>query len=410
MKESDLLFDWSNYPQDEIVVKKHIDIDDETLRDGLQGAQATRPSVEEQKVFLEFLDQLGVEHADIGIPNGDLRQKEEVISLIKHKVLKGLNITLSCASRALKVDVDNLAEISSKTGDFPLEVDLFIGSSTLRSIVHKWDLSELTKMVSESVLHAKKQNLPVMFVTEDSTRAHPENLLELYKVALDCGADRICIADTVGIASPKITKNIVGFIKSEVITKYPSVKLDWHGHNDLDLGVINCLVASENGVDRVHTAVWGIGERAGNVNMFPVILNLNLQGFRSEDLTRLKEFANYSAKILNLSTSVNEPAVGETAHKTTSGVHADAILKAQEQGNYELASKVYFPYDPRMVGGEIEIGVGTMSGKSNVIAVLNKYLIEATSARIEAVRLAAKAGNRVLSDQEVITIARQVAD
>jgi len=197
---------------------------------------------------------------------------------------------------------------------------------------------------------------------------------------------------------------------SEVVGKNPNVKIDWHGHNDRGLGVANCIVAAEEGIDRVHATTLCIGERAGNVDLAQLILNLNLEGFRCDNLTRLQQFAEYSAKILNMTIPINAPVIGESAHTTSSGVHADAILKALAQRNHALASEVYFAYDPARVGREIEIKIGPMSGKSNTKFVLEKLGVKPTEERIAAVLTAAKAGNRVLSNQEVIAIAQRIPD
>lgn len=414
MKETELIFNWAKFDQAKPLPKTdspnpHVDIDDESLRDGLQGTQAMRPSIEEQKFFLELLEDLGIEHADIGFPASDERQKEAVATLVKHRIQKGLQLSLSCAARALEEDIKSLIEISVATGDFPLEADIFLGSSRLRALINQWDRTELVRLTKRSVSLAKKHGLPVMFVTEDSTRAYPEDLLELYRVAIECGADRICIADTVGVANEKVTRNIVRFVRGRILKDNPNVKIDWHGHNDRGLALANCIVAAEKGVNRLHATTLCIGERSGNVDLAQLLLNLNLEGFRSDDLTKLQKFAEYSAKILNMTIPVNAPIIGETAHSTSSGVHADAILKALAQGDHDLASKVYFAYDPESVGRRIEIKAGPMSGKSNIRFVLERLGIEPTEERVEVVLRAAKSGSRVLSDEEVVAISRRIS-
>src|SRR2546427_4250742 len=99
-----------------------------------------------------------------------------------------------------------------------------------------------------------------MYVTEDTTRARPEALKALYGAAIDCGATRICLADTVGQATPDGVKALVGFVKREIVTD-KRVAIDWHGHRDRGLGLINCLAAIEAGVDRVHATALRSEER-----------------------------------------------------------------------------------------------------------------------------------------------------
>ena len=115
-----------------------------------------------------------------------------------------------------------------------------------------------------------------MYVTEDTTRAHPETLKALYGNAISWGARRLCLADTVGHATPNGVRNLVRFIKEEVIA--PSgekVKIDWHGHRDRGLGWPTALAAIEAGIDRVHGTAVGIGERVGNAEMDLLLVNLS---------------------------------------------------------------------------------------------------------------------------------------
>src|SRR5438034_9897139 len=98
-----------------------------------------------------------------------------------------------------------------------------------------------------------------MYVTEDTTRAKPEALKALYGAAIGCGATRICLADTVGHATPDGVKALVRFAKEEIV-QGKDVKVDWHGHRDRGMGLINCLAAIEAGVDRVHATALGVGE------------------------------------------------------------------------------------------------------------------------------------------------------
>src|SRR5438034_6761859 len=105
-----------------------------------------------------------------------------------------------------------------------------------------------------------------MYVTEDTTRARPETLKALYGAAIDCGATRICLADTVGHATPEGVKGLGQFVKREVV-KQKDVKIDWHGHRDGGLGLVNCLAAIEAGVDRARATPRGGGGGGGDAGV-----------------------------------------------------------------------------------------------------------------------------------------------
>src|SRR5260370_5538188 len=128
-----------------------------------------------------------------------------------------------------------------------------------------------------------------MYVTEDTTRARPETLKALYGAAIDCGATGLCLADTVGHATPDGVRALVAFVKREVIgTK--AIKVDWHGHRDRGMGVVNCLAAIEAGADRIHATALGVGERVGNAEMDLLIVNLDLLGTHRHDVSRLRDY------------------------------------------------------------------------------------------------------------------------
>src|SRR5207244_1769177 len=136
---------------------------------------------------------------------------------------------------------------SPSVRDPAIEAATFIGSSPIRQYAEDWTLDRIVQSTVEGVTYAVKHGLPVMYVTEDTTRAKPEALKALYGAAIDCGATRICLADTVGHATPAGVKALVEFVKREIV-KQNRVRVDWHGHRDRGLGLINCLTAIEAGV------------------------------------------------------------------------------------------------------------------------------------------------------------------
>jgi 2-isopropylmalate synthase len=182
-----------------------------------------------------------------------------------------------------------------------------------------------------------KNDLPVMFVTEDTTRADPETLAKLYEVAIGCGAKRICASDTVGHATPEGVRNLLTFLRDDVV-KGRDVKLDYHGHNDRGLGTINALAATAI-ADRVHGCALGIGERVGNTSMDQLLVNMQLWGLIDRDLTALVEYVALVAEHCGMPIPPNYPALGSDAFRTGTGVHAAAVIKALRKGDRDLADR-----------------------------------------------------------------------
>jgi 2-isopropylmalate synthase len=131
-----------------------------------------------------------------------------------------------------------------------------------------------------------------MFVTEDTTRADPEALRQLYLTAVEHGAKRVCLCDTAGHATPEGTARLVHFVRELV---GPGISIDWHGHNDLGLALVNALVAFEAGADRLHATALGIGERTGNTSMELLLTNLQRLGYIQRDLTWLLPYCRMVA-------------------------------------------------------------------------------------------------------------------
>jgi 2-isopropylmalate synthase len=249
-----------------------------------------------------------------------------------------------------------------------------------------------------------------MYVTEDTTRARPETLKRLYGLAIECGASRVCIADTVGHATPDGARHLLGWTRGLLrdLGVDGKVTLDWHGHNDRGLGVVNSIFAIEYGADRIHGTALGIGERVGNAALDQILVNLKLLGELPEhDLTKLVLWCKTASQATRVPIHPQYPLVGTDAFRTATGVHAAAIIKAEKKGNSWLADRIYSGVPAGLFGKEQEIEVGHYSGESNVIYWLKKRGYEPTKELVAAVLGAAKRGNRTLTDDEIVAVIKE---
>jgi 2-isopropylmalate synthase len=402
----DLIYDWNVQTGQPAKPSRTVEFDDETLRDGLQSPSVTDPSIEEKLRILHFMHAIGVHNADIGLPGAGPHVQKTVERLAREIVEQKLSVAPSAAGRTHENDVRPIIEISQRVG-IPIEADLFIGSSPIRQFAEEWDLDWIVEQSTKAVRFAVSEGIPVMYVTEDTTRAKPEDIERLYTAAIDAGAARLCIADTVGHATPWGTRNVVRFVRELVDRINPAVKIDWHGHEDRGLGVINCIAALEAGADRVHGTAAGIGERVGNTPIDILMVNLKLMGWIDNDLTQLPEYVKFVSKATHVPLADRYPVFGKDAFRTGTGVHAAAIIKAKKKGSEWLADRVYSGVPAGMFGLQQIIDVGPMSGLSNVVYWLasNGYPQEELLAR-ELFQLA-KSTNRVLTDDELHSCARR---
>ncbi len=402
---SHLIYDWNRDGRAARADYRLVELDDETLRDGLQSPSVRNPPLDVKKRLLHLMDQLGIDSADIGLPGASPQARAAIVELAR-ETLKLKKLKPNCAVRTHPADIQGAIEASVESG-VPIEVCTFIGSSPIRRFAEDWSLDTMLQSVERSVATAVKAGLPVMFVTEDTTRADPETLRKLYAVAIENGARRICASDTVGHATPEGVRNLLGFLKQEVIEPSgEAVKLDYHGHNDRGLGLINALAATAS-ADRVHGCALGIGERVGNTSMDQLLVNLHLWGLLGDrDLTPLTEYVELVSRHCGVPIPPNYPAMGADAFRTGTGVHAAAVIKALRKGDRDLADRVYSGVPASALGRAQRIEVGPMSGESNVIFWLEAQGHAATRETIDRILAAAKASDRILTDAQLEALAR----
>ena len=389
------------------ISSKPFELNDETLRDGIQSPSVTDPTIEEKIELIHLMESLGIACADLGLPGAGKRQQDDVTALVKEIDSTGMKLKPNCAARTVIRDIQPIAEIVQKTG-VPIEIYAFIGSSPIRLFAENWTVDTLLGHIEESVAFAVKEGLEICLVTEDTTRSSPEVLDSLFRRAIDLGVTRLCLCDTVGHATPDGIRNLFEWTISLLRgIGADHVKLDWHGHNDRGLAVVNSILAIEAGADRVHGTGLGVGERVGNAALDQILLNLKLLDEWDHDLSNLLLYCQAVSRSCRVEIPYNYPMAGKDAFRTGTGVHAAAIIKSETKEDQWLADRVYSGVPAGMFGRHQEIEVGHMSGLSNVVYWLDSRRIPRTDEMVNAIFAKAKATNRVLSEEEIMTTVRQ---
>jgi 2-isopropylmalate synthase len=393
-----LIHDW-NTPA--AVPLRPLMLNDETLRDGLQSPSVRCPSIDQKLEILHLIDRLGIDTADIGLPGAGPQVVHDVERLAREIASARLSVKANCAARTVIADIAPIVEIAQRTG-VAIECCAFIGSSPLRQYAEGWTLDQLLRLTEEAVSFAVREGLPVMYVTEDTTRADPDTLRQLYSTAIRAGASRVCVADTVGHATPAGAAAVVRFVSGIVDACGGGIGIDWHGHRDRDFAVINTIAALEAGATRLHGAAIGIGERVGNTPMDTLLVNLVLMGYITRDLSALVPYCEAVSRATGVPIPANYPVVGRDAFRTATGVHAAAVIKAYRKQDRALVDAVYSGVPATMVGREQEVDVGPMSGRSNVVFWFEKRGMKADDAAVDRVFAKAKASAEVLTEAEIL--------
>jgi 2-isopropylmalate synthase len=406
--EDELIYDWNSIDKNtSLSPRRRIQFLDETLRDGIQSPSVVDPAIDDKLRLVDLTNDLGIDTMDIGLPGAGRRAVEDVTIIAEHIRDAKLRVKASCAARTHLHDVQAVVDISQKVG-IEIEILCFIGSSPIRQYAEDWDLARMMKLSADAIDLGRKYNLPVAYVTEDTTRSRPDVLTKLFTNAVEHGAQRLIVCDTVGHVTPDGIRSLLRFTRNVLDGMgRPDVGIDWHGHNDRGLGVVNSIFAIEYGADRIHGTALGIGERVGNAALDQILLNLKLLGeLPDHDLTKLVLWCKTASLATHVPIHPQYPLAGSDAFRTATGVHAAAIIKAEKKGDAWLADRIYSGVPAGMFGKEQEIEVGHYSGESNVIYYLKKRGHEATPALVAAVLAEAKRGNRVLTDDEILAVVK----
>ena len=209
---------------------------------------------------------------------------------------------------------------------------------------------ELLEMSNDAVDYCKDHGLIVELSAEDASRSDVDFLKSVYLNAIDHGADRICVCDTVGILTPDLSYEL--FSKLNDI----DVPIACHCHNDFGLAVANTLSALKGGASEIHTTINGIGERAGNTSFEECVVSIDmlLPDFSTNiKINEIYDISKLVARTTGVYIQPNKAIVGENAFAHESGIHSDGIIKN---------SATYEAMTPELVGRKRKFIVGKHMG------------------------------------------------
>ncbi len=414
MDSSKLIYDWNvidyeitrnpaNHPHG-------VWFDDETLRDGLQSPSARNPTIAEKTELLSYMERLGIQKVDLGLPGAGPFHREHINAMLSHIVDNEYEIRPGAAVRTLMQDIEPLVEMQENHG-IQIQASAFLGTSPIRQYTEGWTMEKLISTMEKAVSYAVENDVPVMFVTEDTTRSNPEDVKVIYQRAMELGVRRLCVCDTCGHVTPNGVKKLLHYIDEEVIKDggyhRSEIEVNWHGHQDRGLGVANNIAAVEAGADVIHGTALGVGERAGNAPLDQTLVNLKLMGVIDNDLTLLDEYTRTANKYIEVPLPRNYPVFGEDAFETGTGVHASAVIKAMRKGDDWLADRVYSGVPAGDFGLKQVIRIGHMAGRSNIIWWLEQNGYDATEDLVSHLFDVAKSQRRNMLDSEVETAVHQ---
>ncbi len=359
---------------------------DTTLRDGEQTAGVVF-SNEEKVRIAAYLDQIGIDQIEAGIPVMGGFEKD----CIKEIVRMGLKASIMAWNRAviadikesIKCGVDAVA-ISISTSDIHIEHKL----QTTRA--------DVLRRMSDAVKFAKDKGLYVSVNAEDASRSDLEYLTEFALIAKHAGANRLRYCDTVGILDPMKTFRYIKTLHDAV-----GIDIEMHTHNDFGMATANSLAGIYAGANHIGVTVNGLGERAGNSCLQEVIMAMKhlLKINVDYDTTLFRELAQFVAGASGRVLGLNNPIVGLNIFAHESGIHGDGVLKNP---------LTYEAFRPEEVGLERQIVIGKHSGSASIKSKFREYGTEISDEDANEVlarcRQMAIDKKRSLFDKELVSI------
>ena len=165
---------------------------------------------------------------------------------------------------------------------------------------------------------------------------------------IDGIADLFCMVDSFGGITPHEVKEIIGIVRSKTITP-----IGFHGHDNLQLSLINTLTAIECGVDYVDATILGMGRGAGNLKMELLLTYLNKQGLEVDfnvlgdvitTFTPLLERYQWGTQLPYMISGANSIPQKEVMALVTNRVYSfDSIVRGLQNRKDKLKDNAKYP-------------------------------------------------------------------
>lgn len=396
---TELLYSWNSVASESI---RGVEIEDDSLRDGLQGAFVKRPTLEQKVELLRLAAEIGVQGAVLGFPASSPQELTECRLLVRAIEEHRLPLMPRLLGRARVSDLEPLVALHHEA-DIDVSADFFIGTSPIRRFIEKWDLREVLASIAEAGGFVRRSNTPFTVTIEDATRTPPEDLGEVVKAIVGVGAYAVCVSDTVGDSVPDGAARIVSFVAEVIDREGSDARIMWHGHNDRGLALANALAAAHAGARIIGGTFLGIGERSGNTALEQVILYLCQHGVGGYRADRLVEHCRKLARHTDTPIPDHQPLVGAQSFATSTGTHSAAILKAREV-SVAHEDYVFSAVPASQISRTQEVLIGPTSGQANARYMLDRLGLGASDANVRQLLNHAKRQARVLKTEEIAAL------
>ncbi|HEU0031113.1 MAG TPA: hydroxymethylglutaryl-CoA lyase [Kofleriaceae bacterium] len=270
----------------------HVTIYEVGPRDGLQNEARQVPTADK----IRFIDSL----VDAGI------RDIEITSFVSPKWIPQLADASEVSRGVRRRDgvrmsalVPNRRGLETALASGMKEVAVFMSASEThnKKNVNK-TIAETLTAFEDVIPHARKANVPVRaylstcFGCPYEGDVDPERVVALTGQLRDMGVYQVSVSDTIGVANPKQTEDVL----ARVLAKHPVEAIAVHFHDTQGTALANCFVALTLGITTIDAAAGGLGGcpyapgASGNLATEDVVAMLHGMGIHTGvDLDKLTE-------------------------------------------------------------------------------------------------------------------------
>ncbi len=340
---------------------------DTTLRDGNQALKKPWNTKQKEIIFKELV-KLGVQAVEVGFSGSNDMDFEATSYLAS---IAPDNVIIAGLARAVEKDILKVYEAVKIANKPRIHIVLAMSPFSMKYVLRK-EPDEVRKIGIEGVKYAKSligDRGDIQFSVEHfgDCKDNLGFIIDSLHEIVDAGANVLNLPNTVERFRPLEFVEMVGQVAKEIGDK---AVISVHNHNDLGMATAATVEAYFAGATQLECTLNGLGERAGNTNIYEVAVCLHNCGIDVPlNMYEIYETALTVSEMSGIPIHEKMPLIGEDALAHRSGIHQDGASKTQG-----MKKGAYRPIHPSLIGRDDDekFGFTSQSGKTALYEIIKR--------------------------------------